>query len=164
MACSISNFSCSLCPYMGTQTCIEYSTHKDKDYSKCFIYAIDRKHGYLNAIYKAKDRKLVIEKLNSIANGSFHPNWSKMYQYCLDLGEEKYDKKKGWHYPDYKEFYIPFIEIVVTDNEYNWTTAMRLVLDLENKRLMNYDKGETCLRNGIMKLTDEWDGNLNFKE
>ena len=148
---------------MGTKTC-EDANPQFKEDSKYFIYAVDRKHGYLDVVFKAKSKKQIIDTLKEIAEGKYHSKWAKKYMFCEELGEEVFSERIGWHYPNSKEYFLPVIELHITDGEWNWDTAVELLLDIDNKKLMFYDRDKTCVKNGEIEYTKEWDGKLSFKQ
>lgn len=153
MACEICGCSCSLCPWCGTNTCPKV---KDAEPScRYYIYAVDRKGSYLIEIYKTNSKQELLNTLNKIKEGKFKRSWAKKFQYCYDTGE-----LVGDHYPNFKSFYIPKIELTITSYECNWDTAVDLLYDIEAKELYRY-KGNVTEDN--FKITTPWNGKLVFR-
>lgn len=143
---------------------IPYDTGKSKPLpEKYYIYAEDRKGSYLINIYESLDRDEVILKLQKIISGKFHPTWAKKYRHSAYLGPVT-----NGVYKDYKEFDIPFVQFTITHGKYNWGTAMRLIYDLNAKK-MYVDPGNNLHYiteadgNVNVKLGKEWNGKLSFR-
>lgn len=155
MACEISGWSCSLCPYCATERCPHYHDHDDDP--RYWVYALDRKGSYLNPIFKSDSLKKIREFLIKVQNKT---NWAKKYTYSIILGEEI----KG-SYPNAKKISFPYVELTITDGEDNWNTCVELVLSLEEHKLYYYDSYESNMtyeQKAILKKP--WDKKLKFKD
>ena len=131
---------------------------------KYYIYAEDRKGSYLDPIYESIYKDEVIAKLKQIAEGKFHKKWAKKYTHSAYLGPVT-----DGVYKDYKEFDIPFVQFTITRGEYSWYDSVRLIYDLNNKKLY-VDKPQINLHyiadpegKVDIKLKKEWNGKLIFR-
>lgn len=131
----------------------------EEEANSYYIYALDRKGSYLDPIFKTRDRKKLISKLQDLEKGKFHKTWAKKYQLVQDLGE-----LVGGRYPNYKEYTVPFVELNITHGDANWSTDIELIYDIEHKKLYYYE-GPSIMYHGIdnLKLKKQWDGKLSFR-
>jgi len=132
---------------------------------KYYIYAEDRKGSYLIPIYESGDRNKVIDKLQKITCGKFHPRWGKQYTFSAYLGP-----CVDGVYKDYKEFNIPYVQFTITHGRTRWETAVCLIFDIKNKK-MYYNKNMINLHyiknsQGYVNIdmSKEWDSKLSFKK
>lgn len=155
MACEICGMSCSLCPWCGTDSCPHVSHETPKRY---WIYAIDRKGSYHMFIFKTDDKQKLLEKLIAIKEGKFHPKWAKKYLTSTILGE-----KVGNRYPNYKEVMTPYVELTVTDGEFGWYDAIRLILNIEEHKLYTYKECNLTYDTKIEGMK-EWNEKIKFSK
>lgn len=138
-----------------------YGYRDEEEIFKYWIYAVDRKQSYLDAIFKTNDMNKLIETLRKLEQGKFHKVWNKKHIYALSLGEEIDGK-----YPNAREYTLPYVELQVTDGENNWATEVKLIYDIENKKLYYAGEGKGSIKyDGLegLKLGKEWDGKIVFK-
>lgn len=162
MACKIYCGSCSLCPWCCTETCPHYHDHdNDKRY---WVYVTDRKDSCYDLLFNVNTKKEIKEILKNLKSGKYDSKFKQKHKYCCDLGEGKIHPKKGYkYYPNAKVYYLPLIEITITDGEYSWYNAIRLLYNIEIKSLDYYEnKGITYT--GKAEIIKEWDDKIMFKD
>ena len=164
MSCHNHFCSCSLCPSCGTKSCPYYEeiSNKKKEY---YIYAHDKKGGYLDVIFHSKNKIDIINKLASIASnnykgrGMFQGEWAKKYRYIYKIDKTKIVRGR---YPIVDVKYVPYVEFIITQGEANWNNEVNLVLDIENSALHYYD---SMIRYGEeVKLGKKWNNKLVFSK
>jgi hypothetical protein len=145
--------------------CIDWEEKSKPLPEKYYIYAEDRKGSYLIPIYESEDCNKVIDKLQKITCGKFHPRWGKQYTFSAYLGP-----CVDGVYKDYKEFNIPYVQFTITHGRTRWETAVCLIFDIKNKK-MYYNKNMINLHyiknsQGYVNIdmSKEWDNKLSFKK
>lgn len=122
MACSKMACSCSMCPLCGTNDCPK---NNEPTY-EYWIYVVNHKESYYTKLLATNDRSKLLPKLEKIRNKK---EWSK----CYKMHYVKDETGK------FTIIYKDEIDITITQSEYGWYTAVRLILDLNTGKFLYSD-------------------------
>jgi hypothetical protein len=133
MACNVWGGSCSLCPYCGTTQCPQMTV----DTTKYWVYVVDLKRSCYEIVFKANFKKDIRKKLEKLR---IKKSWPKKNTYAWRSTDndkvERYDTQSA--------------QVVITDGEYNWSSAIRLIIDVQNHKIVDKSTGKL------------WKGDLKF--
>lgn len=136
MACEKMICSCSLCPYCATTQCPHL--HDATQY-KYWVYCVDQLRRVLPIILQTNSKELLLQKLESWRKKKV---WAKKYRTAIRRDAEC----NSW-----KRVELDYVELIITNADCNWTTAIRLRLDLATQTYWNSKTGKV------------WNGKIVFR-